>query len=121
MIYDVLTTRPLSTAALWVLHIHVQESVRPQLPPASPAGVVTRARLYGPDDEVPRYRIAAIEKPVTELPRTRVMRISEVVGDHRVATPLTDEFDAQARLLAPLQADTTGTPLCHACSGLGAD
>ncbi|MGW2421909.1 hypothetical protein ACWC0C_22095 [Streptomyces sp. NPDC001709] len=132
-----------------VLDIYVRESVQPQLPEAdfaaalarsagvlvlypaesfppsaywlaAPDGVVTRARLYGPDDDVPHYRIDAVEAPVDELPDTRVARIPEVVRELEIATPLTDEFRARAGQFAPEQADVTGTPLWHTRTSLGA-
>ncbi|AOR32002.1 hypothetical protein BFF78_13905 [Streptomyces fodineus] len=132
-----------------ILSIYVQESVQPQLPEAefsaafaraadvvvlypsesprpsaywlaAPEGVVARARLYGPDDEVPHYRIDAVEAPVAQLPGTRVTRIPEAVRDLEIATPLADQFTVYARRLPAEQADVTGTPLWPARTSLGA-
>ncbi|MFG3010070.1 hypothetical protein ACGFZB_06370 [Streptomyces cinerochromogenes] len=130
------------------LDIYVQESVQPQpserdlasafasaadtvvlfpaeeAPPsaywlATEAGLVTRARLYGSDDE-PRYTIDRVEAPVGRLPHVTVARIPEVVRELKIATPLTDAFAAHLRRMHPDEAGTLGSPAWTASDRLGA-
>ncbi|MET8767704.1 hypothetical protein [Streptomyces sp. NPDC004658] len=130
------------------LDIYVQESVQPQpserdlasafaraadtvvLFPAEEAppsaywlaredGLVTRARLYGSDDE-PRYTIDRVEDPVGRLPHVTVARIPEVVRELKIATPLADAFAANLRRMHPDEAGTLGSPAWTASDRLGA-
>ncbi|NUR00316.1 MAG: hypothetical protein HOY79_28435 [Streptomyces sp.] len=87
---------------------------------ATEDGLVTRARLYEPDDEEPRFRIDRVEAPVTRLPLVTVARIPEVVRDLEIATPLAEAFETHVHRTHPRQAGTPGTPLWTACSCLGA-
>ena len=58
-------------------------------------GTLTRARVYDEDDgDLAAYRLDAVEKPVPRLPSVRVERLPEVIREHRVPTPVTDEVAA---------------------------
>ncbi|WP_030943729.1 hypothetical protein [Streptomyces sp. NRRL S-646] len=131
------------------LDIYAQESVEPQPPerdlasafartagtvvlfPAEEAppsaywlatedGLVTRARLYEPDDEEPRFRIDRIEAPVARLSHVTVARIPEVVSELKIATPLADAFAEHLHHMHPEEASTPGTPIWRASNSLGA-
>ncbi|MCK1821364.1 hypothetical protein MTQ10_17500 [Streptomyces sp. XM83C] len=82
-------------------------------------GLVTRARLYGSDDE-PRYTIDRVEDPVGRLPHVTVARIPEVVCELKIATPLADAFAANSRRMHPDEAGTLGSPAWTASDRLGA-
>ncbi|MGW3208403.1 hypothetical protein [Streptomyces sp. NPDC001135] len=73
--------------------------------------LVTRARLYEPDDEEPRFRIDSIEAPVAWLPHVTVARIPKVVRELQIAAPVADTFDAHLGRMHPDEAGVLGTPL----------
>lgn len=63
----------------------------------APDGVRTRARVYaGADDQGDGtcLVIDAVEQPVPALPGVRVEPQPEVIKQHRMATPVADEFEA---------------------------
>ncbi|MFF9602786.1 hypothetical protein ACF1GY_10935 [Streptomyces sp. NPDC014684] len=87
---------------------------------AAEDGVITRARLNSSDDEQPRYTIDVVEAPVAGLPHVRVDRISEVVREQQVPTPVGAAFAAHVQRLFPEEAKTPGTPHWYASNRLGA-
>jgi hypothetical protein len=59
---------------------------------AAPGGLRTRARVYSSDDgDPPVLTIDAVEWPVPSLPRVAVAAQPEVIREHRMPTPITDE------------------------------
>lgn len=61
----------------------------------TPDGTHTRARLYDDTDgDIAAYRLDAVEKPVPLFPSVRVEPLPEVIREHRVPTPVTDELAA---------------------------
>jgi hypothetical protein len=60
----------------------------------------TRARLYSTDDDVPRYVIDAVERPIELLPALRVASQPEVIREHRMPTPITDQLRSDIVALA---------------------
>ena len=64
---------------------------------ALPDGSRTRARVYENDEEDgTALVIDAVAKPVAWLPAVRVAAQPEVIREHRMPTPITDEFRAWA-------------------------
>ncbi|GLY06935.1 hypothetical protein [Actinoplanes sp. NBRC 101535] len=67
-----------------------------------PDGSRTRARVYEGDDpdlDIMELTIDAVEKPVPTLPHVRVAAQPEVIKEHRMPTPVTDDLD----LVPPLR------------------
>ena len=59
-------------------------------------GTRTRARIYEEDtDELPVYRIDAVEHPLAALPGLPVAPLPEVIRDHRMPTPISDRLREQ--------------------------
>lgn len=86
---------------------------------AAPGGLHARARLYGDDESDPlKYTIDAVERPVPSLPTLRVAPIPEVIREHRMTTPITDQLRASADA-ATGTADETDA-LWFVCTRLGA-
>ncbi|WP_051809212.1 hypothetical protein [Actinoplanes subtropicus] len=77
----------LGTPVLWA----AQESLPSAFWLVTPDGARTRARVYEDDGA---YRIEAIEKPLPSFPSARVEPLPEVIREHRVPTPVTDELTA---------------------------
>jgi hypothetical protein len=81
----------LGTPVLWVAQ---------EFPPSAywlitPDGTRTRARVYDEEDgDLAAYRLDAVEKPVPQFPSVRVEPLPEVIREHRVPTPVTDELAA---------------------------
>ncbi|MEV6846532.1 hypothetical protein [Actinoplanes sp. NPDC051411] len=81
----------LGTPVLWAAQ---------EFPPSAywlitPDGTRTRARVYDEENgDLAAYRLDAVEKPVPQLPSVRVERLPEVIREHRVPTPVTDELAA---------------------------
>jgi hypothetical protein len=81
----------LDTPALWAAQ---------EFPPSAywlilPDGTRVRARVYLEEDgELAAYRLDAVEKPVPQFPSARVERLPEVIREHRMPTPITDELVA---------------------------
>jgi hypothetical protein len=62
---------------------------------AAPGGLRTRARVYDQEkDDRVIYKIDAVEKSVPALPKVSVAPMPEVIREHQVRTPLTDELHA---------------------------
>jgi hypothetical protein len=81
----------LGTPVLWA----AQESLPSAYWLVTPDGTRTRARLYDDaDNDVAAYRLDAVERPVPLLPSVRVEPLPEVIREHRVPTPVTDELSA---------------------------
>ena len=63
-----------------------------------PRGLRTRARVYDDDEETSlEMTIDAVEQPVPALPDVRVEAQPEVIREHRMPTPLTDELKGSLR------------------------
>ena len=62
----------------------------------TPDGTRTRARVYEDDGngDVAAYKVDAVEKPVPLFPSARVEPLPEVIREHPVPTPVTDELAA---------------------------
>jgi hypothetical protein len=61
-----------------------------------PDGRRTRARITDIGwEEGPVYRIEAVERPLAALPDLPVAPIPEVIREHRLPTPITDQLQAQ--------------------------
>jgi hypothetical protein len=61
----------------------------------TPEGTRTRARVYDDEDgDIAAYRLDAVEKPVPQFPSVRVEPLPEVIREHRVPSPVTDELAA---------------------------
>jgi hypothetical protein len=61
----------------------------------TPDGTRTRARVYDEENgDLAAYRLDAVEKLVPQFPSVRVERLPEVIREHRVPTPVTDELAA---------------------------
>jgi hypothetical protein len=81
----------LGTPVLWAAQ---------EFPPSAywlvtPDGTRTRARVYDEEDgDLAAYRLDAVEKPVAQFPSVRVERLPEVIREHRVPTPVSDELAA---------------------------
>lgn len=59
----------------------------------TPDGTRTRARVYEDDgSDVPAYRVDAVEKPVRSFPSARVESLPEVIREHPIPTPVSDEL-----------------------------
>ncbi len=62
---------------------------------AAPGGLLTRARLHSvadsADDQI-AYQIKAVAAPVPQLPSVPIDRQPEVIREHRVPAPITDEL-----------------------------
>lgn len=59
----------------------------------APDGARTRARIYEEDtDDVPVYRIDAVEHPMAKLPGIPVAPLPEVIRNYRMSTPITDRL-----------------------------
>ncbi|MEU8243569.1 hypothetical protein AB0C07_35400 [Actinoplanes missouriensis] len=75
-----------------------------------PDGSRVRARVEDYDrGDVTALVVEAVEKPVAVLPHAKVELQPEVIREHRMATPVTDEFDAL--LAAHSQELVAGDPL----------
>jgi hypothetical protein len=60
---------------------------------AAPGGLRTRARVYSSEEVgLPVLTIDAVERPVPSLPKVPVAPQPEVIREHRVTTPVRDEF-----------------------------
>jgi hypothetical protein len=57
-------------------------------------GLVTRARLYDPDEHEDPYIVDAVEAPVPDLPRAHVTVLPEILREERIGLPVTDAFNA---------------------------
>jgi hypothetical protein len=59
-------------------------------------GTRTRARVYedDADPDIAAYRVDAVETPVPGFPAARVEPLPEVIREHPVRTPVTDELTA---------------------------
>lgn len=81
----------LDTPVLWAAQ---------EFPPSAywlitPDGTRTRPRIYAEDDgDLAAYRVDAVEKPVPQFPSARVQPLPEVIREHQVPTPVTDELTA---------------------------
>lgn len=62
----------------------------------TPDGTKTRARVYEDDGDGDNaaYRVDAVEKPMPLFPSARVEPLPEVIREHPVPTPVTDELAA---------------------------
>ena len=82
----------LGTPVLWA----AQESLPSAFWLVTPDGTRTRARVYEDDGDgdVAAYKVDAVEKPVPVFPSARVEPLSEVIREHPVPTPVTDELAA---------------------------
>jgi hypothetical protein len=101
---------PAPVAAVWLaarLKTVVAYQAVPDRPSAywlvGPDGGRTRARLVE-DDDVPGYRIDAVERALPALPGLTVSPLPEVIHEYRMPVPLTDQLrerfpDQQAVLL----------------------
>ena len=86
---------------------------------ARPDGSRTRARVYEQDIEgEAALVIDAVAEPVAGLPRVRVQPQPEVIREHRMPTPVTEEFEAW--LVAGLMLDERDDVLRSACGRLAA-
>jgi hypothetical protein len=86
---------------------------------AAPDGLRTRARVYDDDqDDTTALVIDAVAAPVASLPGMRVAALPEVIRQHRVPTPVTDEF--RAWLAAQMMIPSRGAALWSACDRLAA-
>ncbi|MGW1492135.1 hypothetical protein [Streptomyces sp. NPDC002402] len=57
-------------------------------------GLVTRARLYEPEEHEDAYVVDAVEAPVPDLPEARVTVLPEILREERIEFPVTDAFTA---------------------------
>ncbi|WP_328670016.1 hypothetical protein OG905_15370 [Streptomyces sp. NBC_00322] len=57
-------------------------------------GLVTRARLYEPDENEDPYVVDAVEAPVPDLPEVQVTLLPEILREERIDLPVTDAFNA---------------------------
>jgi hypothetical protein len=81
----------LGTPVLWA----APESLPSAFWLVTPDGTRTRARVYDDaDGDVAAYRIDAVERPVPQFPSVQVEPLPEVIREHRVPTPVTDELMA---------------------------
>jgi hypothetical protein len=86
---------------------------------ALPDGSRTRARVYEQDkDDETAFVIDAVAEPVALLPEVRVQPQPEVIREHRMPVPLTEQF--QAWLAAAMLIPARGEPLWSACDRLAA-
>ncbi|MGN5379965.1 hypothetical protein ACQ4WX_30390 [Streptomyces lasalocidi] len=108
--------RTAGTAVLF----HAEEMLPSAYWLATEDGVVTRARVYEPDDEEANYTIDRVETLVSQLPHVTVARIPEVVSEAKIDTPLGDVFAAHLQRMFPEGTSTPGAPLWQARSSLGA-
>lgn len=60
----------------------------------TPGGLVTRARLYEPEEHEDPYVVDAVEAPVPDLPEARVTVLPEILREERIELPVTDAFTA---------------------------
>ncbi|MET7618315.1 hypothetical protein [Streptomyces sp. NPDC005408] len=75
--------------------LHPAESVPPSAYWAVTAeGLVTRARLYDPDEHEDPYVVDAVEAPVPDLPDAQVTVLPEILREERIDIPVTDAFTA---------------------------
>ncbi|WP_327290138.1 hypothetical protein [Streptomyces sp. NBC_01198] len=87
---------------------------------AAADGTVTRARLLDPDEDMPGFRVDAVEAPVADLPNAQVIRIPEVVREQRKPTPVSDSLATSLDALGTGRTDETGSPYWTAVDCLGA-
>ena len=83
---------------------------------AAPGGLRTRARVDSDVADPALIRIDGVEQPVPALPWVPVMRLPEVIKEHRMATPVTTAW-AQS---AVAEGITNEDPLWFARDRLGA-
>jgi hypothetical protein len=82
----------LKTPVLWA----AQEPLPSAFWLVTPDGTRTRARVYEDDGagDVVAYQVDAVEKPVPQFSSARVEPLAEVIREHPVPTPVTDELAA---------------------------
>ncbi|MEU1704759.1 hypothetical protein ABZ478_05070 [Streptomyces sp. NPDC005706] len=116
--------RELAAALARVIHSAVLFPAEEALPSAywlaTEDGVITRTRLNSSDDEEPRYTIDVVETPVAQLPHVSVERITEVVPEQQVTTPVSAAIAAHVQRMFPEESKSPGTPHWCASNRLGA-
>jgi len=122
------STPPEPVAASWLarqLHTVVAYEAVPNPPSAywlvGPDGRRTRARIHEQDsDDIPVYRIDAVEHPQSALPGLPVTALPEVIRSYRMPTPVTDRLreTLQSQLGAQWEAAEKATR--HAVTRLSA-